>query len=435
MDTVMWRMYDVENILEADLRKRRPWQPRSLAHRLHQFRSPRLGVLYQHGPAPLLLPASYWRTEPPNPAPSISIVTPSFGQGRFVERTLFSVIGQEYPQLEYVVQDGGSTDETVDVLSHHAATLSHWESARDGGQADALNRGFARTSGDIMAYLNSDDLLLPGSLAYVARYFVEHPDVDVVYGQRVLIDSSDRSVGIWVLPPHDDTVLTLVDYVPQETLFWRRRIWDAAGGSLDATLKFALDWDLLLRFREQGATFARLPRFLGAFRVHAAQKTQRDQEICEVECNSLRQHVHGRHVSNEEATAKIEPYLRRHVREHVRQRLLERLPIPRRDLQTVPADAWLLTPQAREKRIVARSNDLRPPHAANGGSPFADELNKEFFSTLEDYAPWTERLVNGTPADAAEPTDSELIAGLAVAIIALHKNLLQVAERTDSASH
>jgi GT2 family glycosyltransferase len=115
--------------------------------------------------------------------------------------------------------------------------------------------------------------LLPGSLAYVARYFDEHPDVDVVYGHRVLIDGQGLEIGRWVLPPHDDRVITFADFIPQETMFWRRRAWDAAGGHIDESFRFAMDWDLILRFRSAGMRFVRLPRFLGAFRITDTQKT------------------------------------------------------------------------------------------------------------------------------------------------------------------
>ena len=97
--------------------------------------------------------------------------------------------------------------------------------------------------------------------------------MDVVYGHRLMIDQTDGQIGAWVLPPHSDLALTLADFVPQETLFWRRRIWDEAGGFVDPRFGYALDWDLLLRFRDAGAKMVRFPRFLGAFRIHAEQKT------------------------------------------------------------------------------------------------------------------------------------------------------------------
>jgi len=158
----------------------------------------------------------------------------------------------------------------------------------DSGQAQAINRGFALTCGEIMAYLNSDDSLLPGCLNYVGTYFADHPEVDVVYGHRVLIDEEDREIGRWVLPRHTDEVLAWADYIPQETLFWRRRLWEAAGSSVSEEFRFAMDWDLILRFRDAGAKIVRVPRFLGAFRVHTDQKTSAELDLAGVSCRSAR---------------------------------------------------------------------------------------------------------------------------------------------------
>ena len=297
--------------------------------RFRWWRFPRLGVLGQQEPAPLRVPAWYPRKRPPVPAPRISVVTPSYHQGAFVERTLRSVLDQGYPDLEYVVQDGGSDDGTLDVLRRHEHRLAGWESVPDSGQADALNRGFARTTGEIMAYLNSDDVLLPGSLAYVAGYLSAHPEVDAVYGHRVLIDSEDRQVGVWVMPPHDDEMLRWSDSIPQETLFWRRSAWDRAGGRMDPSFRFALDWDLLLRLVESGSRIVRLPRFLGAFRVHDEQKTQAQIEVGEEESLRLRRRCHGREVPWEEAYRQLQPFLRRHLAYHTAYRAWARLPVPR----------------------------------------------------------------------------------------------------------
>ena len=266
---------------------------RRLLARLRGLVRPKIGVLRHHAPKPLLVPASYFKADIPAPAPTISIVTPSFAQGRFIERTVHSVLEQNYPALEYFVQDGGSTDETLEILRRYDARLSGWASEPDEGQADAINRAFSRTSGELMGWLNSDDMLLPGALAYVAGYMTAHPEVDVVYGNRVIVDESDGQIGLWILPRHDDRVLTFVDFVPQETLFWRRSIWEAVGGRVDPAFGYALDWDLLLRFREAGATMVRLPRFLGAFRVHAEQKTSAEDALGTRECAELRVRVHG----------------------------------------------------------------------------------------------------------------------------------------------
>jgi glycosyltransferase involved in cell wall biosynthesis/GT2 family glycosyltransferase len=290
---------------------------RKMYTRFRPLLGPMVGVLRQHPPRPLVLPSRRVSVPAPRPTPVISIVTPSYNQADFLERTIRSVLEQDYPRLEYIVQDGGSPDGTVDVLRRHAETLTRWESIPDRGQAHALNLGFRHATGEILAYLNSDDLLLPGALDHVARYFTAHPEVDVVYSHRVIIDPDDQEVGRWVLPPHDDEVLSWQDYVPQETLFWRRSIWERSGGRMDESFHFALDWDLLLRFREAGARFARLPRFLGAFRIHPRQKTSAlFTQLYYPEIRRLRERCHGRPVPREEIRRALRPYLRRQVLYH-----------------------------------------------------------------------------------------------------------------------
>jgi glycosyltransferase involved in cell wall biosynthesis len=317
---------------------------------LRQVLWPRLGTLRQHAPQPLFVPFGYAPEEPPDPAPTISIVTPSHQQGRFLERTLRSVLNQRYPALEYVVQDGGSSDETIDVLRRFEPFLTAWSSEPDGGQAEAINRGFARTSGEIMAWLNSDDLLVPGTLAYVARCFVTHPDVDVLYGHRLLVDEQDRKIGSWIMPRHSDRVLTLADYVPQETLFWRRRVWDAAGGRVDPDFRYAIDWDLLLRFRHVGARILRVPRFLGGFRVHDEQKSLLDSDIGAAECRLLQSRERGKVVSGNELRARLLPYLARHVVLDDSYRIADRLRTLLGTAQTTPLEAWL---QSGEYEVVS----------------------------------------------------------------------------------
>ncbi|MBL9189289.1 MAG: glycosyltransferase [Opitutaceae bacterium] len=238
-----------------------------------------IGVLRHYDPRPLQWDERLPQTPAPSPQtlPQIAIVTPSYGQEKFLERTLRSVLDQNYPQLAYVVQDGGSKDGSPAIIARHAASLRHWESVPDKGQADAIRRGFAHIEATlppdtIMAWLNSDDLLAPGALRFVGEYFAAHPEVDVIYGHRIIIDDDDRDVGRWIMPRHRPATLEWIDYVPQETLFWRKRAWDHVGG-IDPTFQFALDWDLLARFHQAGCRMVRVPYFLGAFRVHAEQKT------------------------------------------------------------------------------------------------------------------------------------------------------------------
>ncbi len=285
----------------------------SIKRIVYPLLEPRLG-LHQYPARPLKIPRRYRQTRLPKTCPVISLVTPTLNSMTFLERTLRSVISQGYSGLEYIVQDGGSTDGTVALLGRYEGCLAAMESAKDEGQSDALNRGFRKATGEILGYLNSDDLLLPGALAYVARFFHERPEVDVLYGHRVLIDEDDWEIGRWVLPSHDDRVLAWADYIPQETLFWRRAIWEKAGARLDESFQFALDWDLVLRFRDAGARFARVPRFLGAFRVHAGQKTVALMaELGEREMNRIREREHGRPVSHAMVARHVRRYLLRHV--------------------------------------------------------------------------------------------------------------------------
>lgn len=217
---------------------------------------------------------------------TISIVTPSFNQGRFLEWTLRSVLLQDFPKLEYVVMDGGSGDQTREILARYAPRLTHVESAPDFGQADAIVRGFAHTTGEIMAYLNSDDMLAPDALEFVAQFFADHPRVDALYSHRVYVDEDNLVQRYWILPPHSNWLMKRWDYIPQETCFWRRRIYEQAGG-IDSSFQLALDYDLFARFMGRGK-MARVNRFLGAFRLHPASKTshllndQRHPEVLRV---------------------------------------------------------------------------------------------------------------------------------------------------------
>lgn len=273
-----------------------------------------------HGPRPMLIPEYYRRPQVATDTPSISIVTPSYNQARFLGRTVDSVLSQAYPRLEYRVQDGGSTDGSTDVLHSYGDRLK-WVSGRDNGQADAINRGFAHSTGEIMAWLNSDDLLLPGTLAYVGQFFRDHPHVDVIYGHRVLIDANDQEIGRWVLPPHNAGTLRWLDTVPQETLFWRRRIWERVGG-VDSSFQFAMDWDLILRFLAANANFVRVPRFLGAFRVHQDQKTlARAADQGRPEIQKLRKQHLGFVPGRPRIAARLSSYLTTQLMMHVGYRL------------------------------------------------------------------------------------------------------------------
>jgi glycosyltransferase involved in cell wall biosynthesis len=240
---------------------------------VRQLAGVRLGCFYQHSAQPPSI-TRIKSTENLKGVPRISLVTPSFNQAQFLGKAIDSVLAQQYPDLEYCVQDAASTDGSGELLNRYKDQGVCVRIERDAGQADGLNRGFANTTGEVMGYLNSDDLLLPGALPLVGALFRDHSEIDVIYGNRIIIDEQGLEVGRWVLPGHDQILLSSVDYIPQESMFWRRRIWDSVGAHFNVSMQFALDWELLLRFADAGAVFMHAPELFGIFRVHGAQKSQ-----------------------------------------------------------------------------------------------------------------------------------------------------------------
>lgn len=205
--------------------------------------------------------------------PLVSIVVPSYNQARYLEATLHSILSQSYPNIEVIVIDGGSKDGSVTILERYSKQLKYWESVPDNGQTHAINKGFSHASGEILAWLNSDDLLLPDAVARAVACFASNDAVDVVYGDRVIIDEESWDIGVWRTWHAHNTVLEYADFIPQETLFWTRTIWNKVGASLDEEFQFAMDWDLLLRFKAANANFQKIDAFQGAFRFHPEQKT------------------------------------------------------------------------------------------------------------------------------------------------------------------
>jgi hypothetical protein len=288
---------------------------RAYSRARHQLRRiwlrPPLWKFEQHSPRPVAAAAST-RTDPlPDPAPRIAIVTPSFNHCKYLQATIESVLTQEYPNVFYHVQDGASTDGTIDLLKTYGNRIS-WCSEPDGGQAQAINRGFAGVDCEIMAYLNSDDVLMPGTLAYVTNFFHAHPEVDIVYGHRIFINSDGLEVGRAVLPRHHAKTLMWADYIPQETMFWRRRVWDAVG-AIDEKFNYALDWEFILRVQAAGFKFVRLPRFLACFRVHDMQKTAAMYDIGRQEMQALRARYIGREPTQGQIYRAAFPYLARQL--------------------------------------------------------------------------------------------------------------------------
>jgi len=205
--------------------------------------------------------------------PKITIVTPSFNQGRYIDRTIQSVLQQEYPNVEYIVVDGGSTDETLSVLKRYEGQL-RWISEKDSGQSEAINKGFRLAKGEIVAWLNSDDIYLPGALEKVGKYFAEHSDVMMVYGEGYMIDQSDaiKSRFPFTEPKFDLWKLIYFgDYVLQQSTFFRRSVFDAIE-LLNESLHYTMDWDLFIRIGKRFRVDY-IPEYLGAIREHGEAKT------------------------------------------------------------------------------------------------------------------------------------------------------------------
>lgn len=188
----------------------------------------------------------------------ISLVTPSFNQAEFIRRTIDSVLEQRGDfELDYRVVDGGSTDGTIEILKSYGGRL-RWQSEKDDGQVDAINKGLRAADGDIVGWLNSDDVLMPGALQRVADAFRAHPDREWLHGRCMIIDAQDREVRRWVSAYKDfrsrhhsfENFLT-ENYVSQMTAFWRRDAMEAVG-YLDPTIRFAFDYDLFVRLAARG---------------------------------------------------------------------------------------------------------------------------------------------------------------------------------------
>lgn len=302
---------------------------RTIGRNLPRWVKPRLGeARAQYRPRRLSVPARYERAEPPDPAPGISLVTPSLNHRDYVESTIESVLSQAYPRLQYAVMDGGSTDGTAAVMDRYKDQFHHFESRSDAGQANAINRGFANCDAEIMGWLNSDDILLPGSLAYIAGIFDEHPEVDLIYGHRILIDEDGRDIGIWVTPRHSADALRWFDFLPQETVFWRRSLWERAGG-IDEGIGVAFDWDLFLRFQETGAVIRRVPRFLGGFRLHPEQRSRVHHDAAQEELAQIRERWNGRPVGLDEARSRVDALRLRSLPHYAFHRLSTSIPIGR----------------------------------------------------------------------------------------------------------
>ena len=233
--------------------------------------------------------------------PKISLVTPSLNQGRFIEETIQSVLSQNYPNLEYIVMDGGSTDNTLAVLERYSNQLK-WVSEKDTGQTNAINKGLRMACGEILAYLNADDLLLPGTLLKVANLFTKHPQTMWITGQCRIIDENNREIrklitaykNLWLHLRHP-AILLITDYISQPSTFWRASVMHEMG-YLDESLHYVMDYEYWLRLYAKYPPIF-IPEYLAAFKIHPQSKTTstgHKNVFIEEERNIIQRHTKSR---------------------------------------------------------------------------------------------------------------------------------------------
>lgn len=219
--------------------------------------------------------------------PKISLITPSYNQAQYLERTILSIIEQNYPNLEYIIMDGGSTDESIQIIQKYADKLSYWVSTKDNGQSDAIRCGFEKSTGDILAWVNSDDLLLPNSLAHVAEMFKCNPGKHFLAGGHIDIDKDNNTLWChWPVLPSFEKLLLVGFYLGQPACFWSREIYNSVGG-LDPSIQFIMDQDLFLRILKKNSSMV-TNRLLACFRHHSMSKSATMEDVHQKELSNLK---------------------------------------------------------------------------------------------------------------------------------------------------
>lgn len=226
--------------------------------------------------------------------PSLSVITPSFQQGRFIRRTIESVLTQDI-DCTYVVMDGGSNDETVSILKEYETELT-WVSEKDRGQAHAVNKGIAATDGEIICWLNSDDVYFPGALKKVQEFFEENPDVDFLYGRAYHIDEVDGFINEYPTEPWNAERMEETCFFCQPAVFFRRRVVEKMG-DLDEQLNFCMDYEYWLRAIKSGMTFRYYEDVLAGSRFYETNKTLGSRQSVHAEINSMLKNTLG-HVNH-----------------------------------------------------------------------------------------------------------------------------------------
>jgi glycosyltransferase involved in cell wall biosynthesis len=221
--------------------------------------------------------------------PKISLVTPVFNSVRYIEQTILSVLAQNYPNLEYFIIDGGSTDGTLDIIRKYQSQITGWLSEPDKGMYDAINKGFSYTSGDIMGWISATDVLQAGGLSVVGTVFYQFPQVEWITGRQTLL--SEEGEIKRVDPPMRWSRYSFLlgasqRHIQQESTYWRRSLWERAGGSVDATRRSAGDFELWVRFFRQARLYT-VDSAIGAFREHADSGSLSDRDNFNNVCDKI----------------------------------------------------------------------------------------------------------------------------------------------------
>lgn len=227
----------------------------------------------------------------------ISIITPSYNQAEFIEDTILSVINQGYDNYEYIIVDGGSKDHTVDIIKKYESKIHYWVSEKDSGQTDAINKGMKRATGDIVCWINSDDVLLPGTLQLVADYFNTHKDVEFLNGLSIEIDRKGYITKLIHILQKRWYAQRGVFNVCQQGMFWKRSLFDKVG-LLDETFHACMDWEFIIRLYENNIKMAQIDKPLGAVRIYGETKTAMGGDIWTTDWKKLSDRYNGRYVLN-----------------------------------------------------------------------------------------------------------------------------------------
>jgi len=214
----------------------------------------------------------------PTTLPRLSIVIPTYQQGEYIERTLQSIISQNYPQLQLIVIDGGSTDQTGEIIERYRQHIAIYISEKDDGQSDAIRKGFALASGDIITWMNSDDTYTEEALLNIGKFFASNPSVRFAYGNRDIINENDQVIGRRRQPDFHPRIMRYCHMiVPQVSAFWQRSLYQESGG-VDASLRFCMDFDLFVKMALISPP-AHLSIILGNFRIHGDSKTSNLENV------------------------------------------------------------------------------------------------------------------------------------------------------------